>query len=259
MNKNLEKPFDCHCHLDEIEKREKIIKEAEKKLSGIINCGTEKKSNKFTLDIIKKYKFIYGALGIHPIYFHEFDAIRFKKEFNFIKKNLENKKIVAIGETGLDFSIIKEKENFEKLKKKQEEYFIQHIELAKEIDKPLIIHSRWAARKVLDILITKKAEKVVLHCFNANLKDAKEAIDNGYKLSIATNIIYNPIPQQFIKNFDIENFVLETDSPYLFKPYNMPVNILLVVNEISKIKQIEEKEIIKVTNKNVKEIFKINF
>lgn len=251
------KPFDCHCHLDEIEDRDNIIKECKEKLSGLINCGTNKETNKFTLNIIKKYSFIYGAIGIHPIYFDQLSDEQFNDEIFFIEQNL-NKKIVAIGETGLDFSVIKNKPNFKILKEKQEKYFINHINLAKQYDLPLIIHSRWAASKVLEILIREKAKNVVLHCFNASLQDVKKAIDNGYFISIATNILYNENIKKYIEKFDIDNFVLETDSPYLFKPINTPLNIWLVVKEISKIKNISEIDIIKITNKNIKKIFKIN-
>ena len=252
----MQKPFDCHCHLDEIENREAIIKEAKQKLSGIINCGTNRESNMASLRLAKQHKsFIWPALAIHPIYFHEFSKEKIEKETKFIEENIND--IVAIGETGLDFAVIKKKENFDTLKKKQEEFFVEFIELAKQYDLPLIVHSRWAATKALELLIKQKAEKVVLHCFNAPLKDVKRAIDNGYLLSIATNILYNQHIKQYIENFELNNFVLETDTPYLFKPINKPSNVWLVAKEIAKIKEIKEEKVIEITNKNIKNLFGI--
>lgn len=252
--KRLTKPFDCHCHLDEIENREQVIKEAREKLSGIINCGVSRESNRFSLAIARKHtSFIWPALAIHPIYFHELGNDKIDEEIKFIEKNINN--IIAIGETGMDFSCIKKKRNFKELKKRQEEIFIKFINLAKQYDLPLIIHSRWAATKVLKLLLEKKAEKVILHCFNAPIKYVKLAVDNGFLLSIATNLLYNEHIKTYVDKFELSNFVLETDSPYLFKPSNKPSNVWLVVNEIAKIKSISEEKVIKVTNKNVEKLF----
>ena len=263
------KPFDCHCHLDDKafdKDRQEVINEVLRELSGLINCGTDAKSNKFSLELAKQYAKIYAALGLHPTVIINMPASEIESQIGKIEKFLADKNVVAIGEVGLDFAWIKKRKNFEELKKKQEKYFLKFIEISKEYEMPLIIHSRWAAEKVLSLLLEARAEKVMLHAFNTSLKTATLAIENGFYISIGTNVLYADYMQRFASNLPLENILLETDSPYMLRvkknnewvlERNEPKNILLAVEKISQLRNLSQAEIIKKTNLNVDKLFKI--
>ncbi len=260
------KPFDCHCHLDAScfdQDRAEIIQEAKQKLAGIVNCGVDHQSNIASLDLANKYKhFIYAALAIHPTEIVQHSNAKLQQWFDFIKQNITN--AVAVGECGLDFACIKKKTlPFEQLKQKQQDWFIKHIQLAKEYSKAIIVHSRWAATKALNLLIQHSAEKVVLHGFITKMQDYKQAAEHGYKISIATNILYNEQLQANIAKLQPDDLLVETDSPFMFRQQNKyerntPINVWLVVKKLAEIFCTSQTEIIKKTNKNVMQLFRIS-
>lgn len=259
------KPFDCHCHLDAScfnQDRTRIIQEAKRELSGVMNCGTDHQSNIASLDLASKYShFIYAALAIHPTEIVHQNNAKLQQWFDFIEQNISN--AVAVGECGLDFACIKKKTLlFEQLKQKQQNWFIKHIKLAKEYSKAIIVHSRWAATKALNLLIQHNAEKVVLHGFITKIQDYKRAIEYGYKISIATNILYNEKLQAVVAKLQPDDLLVETDSPFMFRQQNkyernIPVNVWLVAKKLAEIFCTSQTEIIKKTNKNVMQLFGI--
>ena len=254
------KPFDVHCHLydESFDKdRAKVIEKAEKVLSGVLIAGENPLANKKIVDIAKKYpRFCFVSLGIQPQEIHKFTDEEIEEEIKWIKKQ----KPIAISEVGLDYAIIKREKLGEFEKMRQIEWFEHFIELAKELDIPVVIHSRWAVKPVIEILEELKPKKAILHAFSGTLEEAKRALKLGYKFSIGNTIAYAGQKQELVKALPIEAFILETDSPVASpKPgeRNEPSNIMLVVKEIAKIKKIPEDKVIEITNKNVKELFGI--
>jgi len=229
--------IDVHCHVDLMKNPSEIIKRAKGKNVEIVNNSINLKSNRETLILTKKFG-TYASLGIYPIDSLDLDEKQIKEEIEFIKRNKES--IFAIGEVGIDLKWSKELE-------KQKNNFQKFIELAKEIDKPLIVHSRKAEKEVIKQLEKNKCKKVIVHCFNGNLKQVKQIIENGWFLSIPANVTFNKHFQKIVEIAPIENLFCETDSPYLHpikgEKNNEPKNVIESYKKISEIKKVPLKKV----------------
>ena len=245
--------IDTHCHLsyEDYDNLEEIIKN----MNGImIASGCNDKTNKEVLELVEKFDNVYGTLGIHP---EEIDNIN-EDSFRFIEENINNPKIVAIGEIGLDYYWVKDN------KEKQKEIFKRQLELATKYNKPIVVHSREAIQDTYDILKEYKL-KGSLHCFSSSLEMAKEFIKLGYKIGVGGTLTFKNSKklQEIVKEIDINNILLETDSPYLSpEPFrgkkNNPSNTYYVALKISELKDIDIKEIIDITSKNAIQLFDLN-
>lgn len=238
--------IDTHCHLgnEDYGDIKQVIENFGKNI--MIVSGVDTKTNKEVIDLINTYDNIYGSIGIHP----EYASICNFKDLEFIERNLNNPKIVAIGEIGLDYHY----PNHDK--EKQKELFIKQIELAKKYSKPIIIHTRDSICDTYNIIKGNKAYKVpvTLHCFSESLEMAKEFIKFGCKLGIGGVVTFKNAKKlkEVVENIDIKNIVLETDSPYLSpEPYrgmkNEPKNVFLVAKKIAELKNMDVKDVIDIT------------
>src|SRR3989344_67936 len=244
---------DVHAHLTDNyfnDKLDKIINNAKKNnIVHIISNGINLEDNKKVLEISKKYNIVKAAFGFYPddIIKSTFEEI--EKNLEFIKKN--KNKIIAIGEVGLDLYHNKEL-------KKQKEIFIKIIELAEKINKPLIIHSRKAEKECIEILKELQFKKALFHSFTGNFKLVKEIEKNNWMLSIPCNIVKSEHFQNIVKNFNLNQILTETDSPYL-SPYknkmNEPSFVVETIGIISKLKNLEKTEVEKIIFKNFQNFF----
>lgn len=244
---------DSHCHLyseyyDDIAK---VINEASlNKVNRFINNGCDAKSNKEIISLIEKYPNMYGAIGIHP---ESVDTYQ-EEDIKFIEDNIANKKIIAIGEIGLDYYYTKEN------KEKQIKLLEIQLKLAEKYNMPVIIHSREAT---LDTLTTLKKYHVkgIIHSFSGSLETAREYIKMGYLIGINGVITFkNANIKDVIKELPLSSLVLETDSPYLTpEPYrgkqNSPAHILDIAKFVSDLKNISLEELAKITNQNLDSMF----
>lgn len=248
--------IDTHCHLgkDDYEDTKKIIENFGQNI--MIVSGVDTKTNKEVIDLINTYDNIYGTIGIHP----EYASIYTFKDLEFIESNIDNPKIVGVGEIGLDYHY----ENHDK--EKQKALFIKQIELAKKYSKPIVIHTRDAILDTYNLLKETDAYKVpvTLHCFSESLEMAKEFIKLGCKIGIGGVVTFKNAKKlkEVVENIDIKNIVLETDSPYLSpEPYrgmkNEPKNVFLVAQKISELKNMDVNEVINITTQNSKCQYKI--
>ena len=246
---------DSHCHLyDEYyENIDEIINVSlQNGVVRFINNGCDTKSNKEVLDKISKYDNMYGAIGIHPENVDNYTI----DDIKFIEENLDNKKIIAIGEIGLDYYYTKDN------KEKQKELFEIELKLAEKYKLPLIIHSRDATLDTINIL-KKYNVKGLIHSFSGSLETAKEYIKMGYLIGINGVITFkNANIKDVIKEIPLEYLVLETDSPYLTPmPFrgkqNNPSHILDIVKFVCELKNISLDELSKITNNNLERIFNI--
>ena len=241
------KLIDTHAHLDfpEFDKtREEVIARAKKEDVGIINCFLEPEG----IDKMKGFD-VYWSIGCCPYRFEDYEP-----QFKLISDNID--KAIAVGEIGLDYHWVKEPVNREREKKQ----FLRLLNLAKEKDKPVLIHSRNAEKPSLDILEKEGVEKAVMHCFSGTLDDAMRAIDLGYPISIPTNVVRSKQKQEFAKKLPLESLLLETDAPYLSpepKTVNEPINVIRSARKIAELKGIEFDEVAKQTTKNAREFFGI--
>ena len=246
---------DTHCHIydeyyDDIEEVIKKIKD--NKICKIINNGCDAKSNIEILKKVSSYDFMYGALGIHPE-----SVLDYKKEdIDFIEKHLNDEKIVAIGEIGLDYHYGKEN------KEDQISLFEEQLKLAEKYNKPVIIHSRDAT---LDTIETIKKYKVrgVIHSFSGSLETANIYLKLGFLLGVNGVITFkNCNLKDVIKEIPLEKIVLETDSPYLTPvPFRGERNDSSHINEIAEfvasLKGVSMENLANITNENVHQVFDI--
>jgi len=261
------KPFDCHCHINDPAfnaDRDKVIADSKKVLSGIVVVGSNPKSNRKILELKEKYPdFIFAGYGIHPTDAHEFSDKEVDDEIKWIKKQNP----ACIGEVGLDMFWVKMKlpkeigiKKADEAWEKQKKLFEKFIKLAKELDSPINIHSRWATKQVIELLEKNKAKKVILHAFSGSLAEGKRAVNLGYKISIGNTIAFAEQKKELAEHLDIKDILLETDSPCLSAKQgerNVPANVLAVAKEIAKIKKISESKVIEETNKNFREMFNV--
>ena len=247
---------DTHCHLskEDYEDIDKVVANAkENKIDRLIICGCDKNGIKEAVDIANKYENIYLEVGYHPSEANITTDEDINELINIIKNN---PKVVAVGEIGLDYHW--DKDN----KDKQKELFKRQISIAKENNLPVVIHSRDAFQDTYDILKETNA-KGDIHCFSGNLDNAKMYIDLGFVLGIGGVLTFkNTNLKETIKEIDLNNIILETDSPYLSpEPFrgqqNEPKNVYYVAEEISRLKEISMDEVSKVTEDNIKRVFKI--
>ncbi len=217
----------------------------------IIN-GIDYESNAEILNIIDKKPNLYGALGIHPT---DVDNHSFE-ELKEVFKKTKNKKVIAIGETGLD--LYWDKNNLEKQKK----FFKLHLDEARKRKKPVIIHSRGAEEEVYEILKDYKDVKSILHCFGGDLETAEKFIGLGALIGIGGVVTFKNAKelQKIVKSIDIENIITETDSPFLSPEPNRgkrnePSNIKYIVRKIADLKGLNDIEVKEAIYKNFKRQF----
>ncbi len=246
--------IDTHCHVIDLEydNIDEIINRFKDNI--MIISGYDSISNRNVVDIVKKYKNVYGTLGFHPSEVDKFS----EEEFNYIKNNINNSKIVGIGEIGLDYHYGSND------KEKQIKMFKSLLDLAQSENISVVIHTRDAAQDTMNILKNYKL-KVDIHCFGYSLEIAKECIKRGYRLGIGGVLTFKNSKKlvEIVSNIPIENILLETDSPYLTpEPFrgkkNEPFYLSYVIDKISEIKKISIDEVKKITTKNAKEQFDLN-
>ncbi|MGC8812363.1 MAG: TatD family hydrolase [Candidatus Aenigmatarchaeota archaeon] len=247
--------IDVHCHLeskDYDKDREEIIEKCKKELKAIITCCAHPKDFDLTLNLVEKHKgFVFATIGIHPEYVKEISK---EEKESFLEKIKSNKdKVVGIGETGLDFFWIKEKE----WQERQKELFIELINFAKELNKPLIIHARNAYDEAVKILEQEDAKEVLMHMFGANYL-VKRIIENNWYVSMNTIVLKSKKHKKVIRDTPLERILLETDSPWLgFGKRNDPLSVKIVAEKIAEIKEVSFEEVDRITTENTIKFFNL--
>lgn len=242
---------DTHCHIlreyyDDIDK---VLEEALKvSVNRIINASYNMSSCLEIIEQVKKYPNVYGTVGLHP------ENVLEEFDFN-IFKNLD-KKIVAIGEIGLDYHYGKE------TKDKQIEIFEKQLQIAESMGLPVVVHSRDATLDTINILKKYKV-KGVIHSFNGSLETAKEYIKMGYYLGVNGVVTFkNCNLKDVLGNIDLCHIILETDSPYLTPvPYrgqkNGPQHIIDIAKFLCELYGVTLDELAEITNANINALFDI--
>jgi TatD DNase family protein len=253
--------IDTHTHIylkDFNGDRKGIIRECiESGVNKLLLPNIDKSSIADVIKICEVYKDIcYPMVGLHPCYVKD----SYKDDLDFLKPIIKSLKPVAIGEIGID--LYWEKSNLEI----QRKAFITQINWAKEFKLPIVIHARDSYNEIFEVLDQLNDEnlKGVFHCFSSSLKDAEHILNyGGFKLGIGGVVTFkNSDLDKVVKNIDIKNIVLETDSPYLTPtPFrgtrNKSSYIPIIANKLSDIYEISSEEIGNITSKNAKEIFNI--
>jgi TatD DNase family protein len=242
--------IDVHCHLEfpDFEKDlDSVIERAkEAGVVAIITAGLNPETNRKALEIAKKYPIVKAALGIYPQYAAEMSDDDVEKEIEFIRKS----KPYAISEVGLDATYPE--------MEKQKKVFEKMIALAKELNIPIIVHSRKAEKEACEMLISNNARKVVVHCFNGKLSLAKEMEAAGFFFSIPAIISHASQFKELAKAVNSTHLLTETDAPFLSAvkgERNEPSAVKEIVDEISGIKHVEAEEMAKIIFSNYQKLF----
>lgn len=277
--------FDTHCHLNfsAFKKNlEEVIKSAcANGVEKILIPGTDLASSLKAVEIANANEEIYAAVGIHPHHAHEFKRLPAGRQvqssaFGDIEKFLENPKVVAVGEVGIDRHPYEKTkyENYsisEEFINSQEKLFRKQIGLALQYGKSLIIHNREAKKETLAIINElwddKLKEKVVFHCCEPDDELLSFATEKGIFIGIDGDITYNKEKQEFIKKIPLDQLVLETDSPFLLpeplrsqKKYpNEPKNIVVIAEFVADILNVSVKKLAEITFENSRRLFLENF
>lgn len=242
--------IDTHCHLlsSEYDNLDEILMEIEKSNIKCIVNGCDMLSNNETLELSKKHDFIFPAIGFHP---SEIDSIP-SDYIDFLEKNIDN--VVAIGEIGLDYYWVKDN------KDKQKEIFENQLKLAEKYNKPVIVHTRDAIMDTYNILKNYNVRGVI-HAYSGSVEMARNFINLGFKLGIGGVITFKKCNlKDVIKEIDISNIVLETDSPYLSpEPVrgkkNSPINLKYIAQFVADIKCITYDEVCSITSSTASNLF----
>jgi len=252
--------IDSHCHLDYepiFSNLNQVVKKAfDNNVKYLLSICTTDESYKKILTIVKKFENVYGTYGIHP---HETKFYENIKCETIIKKIKLSKKIIGIGETGLDFFY----ENSDT--EVQKKVFLEHIKAAQTINLPIIVHTRSAEKDTYDLLKNEKKNKdfkILIHCFTGSKDFSNKLLDLGCYISASGIVTFkksNELADTF-KSIPIDRILVETDSPYLSpEPLrgksNEPSNLKHTVKFLSKLKNIDQNLFSDITTKNFFKVF----
>lgn len=257
---------DSHCHLADdklYQKLEYYLDEMNKnKIVRALSVATNPQDQLRVLNLIEDYDFIYGSAGIHP-------ETVLPKDFIFSTQYLyqlaQKEKIIAIGETGLDYYRLNLTTNKRDIKNQQAR-FIQHLEVAVTLDLPVIIHTRGNSyNDLLAIMKDYKIKKAIMHCFTESIEVAKQCLDLGYYISISGIVTFKNANQvqQVASYIPIDNLLIETDAPFLAPtPYrgqvNHPALLIYTAKFIANLRHVDVETIAISTYNNFNNLFKID-
>ena len=248
--------IDTHCHLsmEDYLDIDKVIEEnKDASVDKIVVSGCSKESIDEVMDLKDKYDMVYVTIGYHPEYA---DTVT-ESDLDYLKSLLGEKKVVGIGEIGLDYHYTKEN------KDKQIWLFEEQLKIADAFNLPVVIHSRDATMDTINILKKYKV-KGIIHCFSGSLETANIYISMGFLLGIGGVVTFkNSKLKDVVKEVPLESIVLETDSPYLAPvPFRGKINsskyLEFIANFIADIKNISVDELAEITSRNASSLFDFN-
>lgn len=253
--------FDSHAHYND----DRFSADRDEVLSGmqdnnvglIMNACSSIDEIENILKMVEKYPFMYGSVGVHP---HEVGNMS-DKDIDILKKYASHDKIKAIGEIGLDYYYDNSPRDIQK------KWFARQIELAKEVNLPIIIHDRDAHADTMDILKACNAQACggVFHCYSGSSQMAKQILDMGLYIAFGGSLTFKnaKMPKESARYVPLDKILLETDCPYLApEPFrgkrNSSLFMYRVAEEIALIKGVSVQEVERATFENAKRCFRID-
>ena len=256
--------FETHAHYDDekfdedrVELLSHLLKE--NNIGNIVNVGASFRGCKDSLDLANKYENVYAALGIHP---EELDDMT-DENLVWIKANANHPKVVAIGEIGLDYYWMKEEDQ----RAKQRIWFEKQMDLAKELNLPVIIHSREAAEDTLNTIKRYNTQNVkgIVHCYSYSKEIAVEYVKMGWYIGVGGVVTFKNSKKlvETVEAIPLESIVLETDCPYMAPvPHrgerNSSIFLSHVAEKIAEIKGVSVKEVEDITYENALKVYSIS-
>ena len=252
--------FDTHAHYDWKEfdaDRSELFDRFKKILCGLVNIGINLESVKKVKEYADKYQYMYYSIGIHPMEVEKKNSLDLIEQIFENELKNKNSKLVAIGETGLDY-------HFNYPVELQKKYFIEQIKLANKYELPIIIHSRESQEDVERILRENVVKKTgIMHCFSGTPEMSKKFVEMGYYLGVGGPVTRYKEVQETVRITPIDKIVIETDSPVLppepFEKHSRNNSLYLkyIINKVAEIKGLSEEDVIKNTTQNAYKIYGI--
>lgn len=253
--------FDTHVHLNAWQFKEDLNEVIERAVEAGVTrmtvVGFDEETIPPAIEIAETYDFIYAAVGWHPV-----DAIDFKDHhLDYLREYAQHEKVVALGEMGLDYYWDKSPKDV------QEKVFRTQIQLAKEVNLPIIIHNREATDDVIRILQEEKAEEVggIMHCYSGTVEQMQPCLEMNFYISLAGPVTFKnaKLPKKVAKEVPLDRLLVETDAPYLAPhPFrgkrNEPAYVTKVAEAIAELRNMDYETICEITTKNALAIYRIN-
>lgn len=253
--------FDTHVHLNAWQFKEDLNEVIERAVEAGVTrmtvVGFDEETIPPAIEIAETYDFIYAAVGWHPV-----DAIDFKDHhLDYLREYAQHEKVVALGEMGLDYHWDKSPKDV------QEKVFRAQIQLAKEVNLPIIIHNREATDDVIRILQEEKAEEVggIMHCYSGTVEQMQSCLEMNFYISLAGPVTFKnaKLPKKVAKEVPLDRLLVETDAPYLAPhPFrgkrNEPAYVTKVAEAIAELRNMDYETICEITTKNALAIYRIN-
>lgn len=253
--------FDTHAHYDDKafdkDREELLLSLPAQGIGKVVNVGSSLDSCKTTLELMDSYDYIYGAIGIHP----SDTAELAEGDMDWLQTCCSHRKCMAVGEIGLDYYWDEPERELQK------KWFVRQLELARQVKKPVIIHSREAARDTADILTAERAGEIggVIHCYSYTKEMAKVYLDMGFFFGIGGVLTFKNARKlkEAVEYIPMDRIVIETDSPYLAPvpnrgKRNTSLNLPYVVSAMAQIKGLDEETIRKITWDNALQLYRMN-
>lgn len=251
--------FESHAHYDDKrfkEDREELLRELlpAAGVRHIINIGCDVKSSEMSIRLAEKYDYIYAAVGVHPHELYDMSSQTIEK----LKKLSEHKKVVAIGEIGLDYYYDTHPREFQRF------WFIQQLRLAEETALPVVIHSRDAAQDTFEIIQRSKVRRGSIHCYSGSPEMAVDYVKMGFHIGIGGVVTFRNARKlvETVQAIPLESILIETDCPYLAPEPNRGKrndsrNLQYVVEKIAELKGVTPEQVAEITAENAKKLFGI--
>ncbi|MDQ0300945.1 TatD DNase family protein [Salibacterium salarium] len=253
--------FDTHVHLNidsfEEDLEETIARAQEAGVESMNVVGFDHETIKKAMQLVEDYDFLYASIGWHPV-----DAVDMTdNDLKWIEELSAHPKVVAIGETGLDYHWDKSP------KEVQKEAFRKQIHLAKKVNLPIIIHDREAHQDIVDILKEENASETggIMHCFGGDMEIARQCLDMNFHISFGGPVTFKnaKLPKEVAKEIPMDRLLVETDCPFL-APHpnrgkrNEPAYVKLVAEKVAELKEMSLEELAEQTTRNAKKLFHIS-
>lgn len=249
--------FESHAHYDDAqfdEDREELLNKLLPSfgIETVINVASDMKSSYRSIALAEKYNYIYASVGVHP---HEVKKMK-EENLEELEQLCKHKKVVAVGEIGLDFYYNHSPKEIQK------EWFTKQLNIVKKVNLPVIIHSRDAAQECFDMIKQSGVNKGVIHCYSGSAQMAQEYIKMGFYIGVGGVVTYNNAKKltEVVETIPLEKILIETDSPYLSPipnrgKRNDSRNLFFVTEKIAKLKKIKASEVLNITKLNAFTLF----
>lgn len=253
--------FETHAHYDDKQfdkDREALLSSMpENGIDTIVNVGASLSSTAAGIALAQQYAYVYAAAGVHPNETGELN----EENFCWLREQCKHPKVVAVGEIGLDYYWDKPEHDIQK------KWFVRQLELAREINKPVIIHSREAAKDTYDIMKANNAAEIggVVHCYSYSTELALEFVKMGFYIGIGGVVTFQNAKKmvEVVASVPLEHLLLETDCPYLVPvpnrgKRNSSLNLPYIAQKIAEIKGVLYNEVVEITAQNARKMYRLD-